>query len=98
MLHIKRVGILSVGKVFGLLYGLMGLIFGVIFSCVSLLGAATAISEIGREGAFGLVFGLGSILFLPLMYGVLGVIVGLIMAALYNLIAHFAGGIEIYTE
>ena len=98
MIQIKRVGVFSVGKVFGLLYALMGLIFGAIFSCVSLFGAAAAMSEIGGEGAFGLLFGIGGIIFLPLMYGIMGFIMGLIMAVLYNLIAKFAGGIEVQTQ
>lgn len=98
-MQIKRVGVFSVGKVFGALYGLMGLIFGVIFSCISLLGSAAAFSsEVGNNGAFGLIFGVGSIIFLPLFYGIAGFIVGIIMAALYNLIAGWIGGIEIYTE
>ena len=98
MLHIKRVGIISVGKMLGLLYGLMGLIFGGIFTCISLIGSAAIMSEVGAEGAAGMVFGLGAIIIFPLMYGVLGFIGGVITALLYNLIAGFAGGIVIYTE
>ena len=37
-------------------------------------------------------------LFMPIGYGVLGFVVSLVLAALYNVVAKFAGGIEIQTE
>jgi hypothetical protein len=98
MLHIKKVGVLSLGKMMGMLYALLGLIFGSIFTCISLIGSAAVMSEVGIEGAAGMVFGLGAIIIFPLMYGVIGFIGGIIVGLLYNLIAGMAGGIEIYTE
>lgn len=98
-MEIKRIGVLSVGKVFGVLYALFGLIFGAIFALFSLLGAATgAANSQGSEALVGLVFGLGSVIFLPLFYGVLGFIFGLISALLYNGVARLIGGIEIEVE
>ncbi len=97
---IKSVGVLSVGKVMGLLYAALGLIFGGIFSFVALLAAGAAAGGPGGPGgpgagAFMFGFGVGAIIFLPIMYGIIGFIAGLIMAALYNLIASTLGGIEI---
>jgi hypothetical protein len=43
-------------------------------------------------------FGVGSIIFLPIFYGILGFIGGLITAWTYNLVARFAGGLEIELE
>lgn len=98
MLHIKKVGVFSLGKMLGLLYALLGLIIGALFSCFSLLGSAAMISQSGSEGAFGLIFGLGGIIFFPLIYGVMGFIGGLLVGVLYNVIAGLVGGIELYTE
>lgn len=49
-------------------------------------------------GVFGVLFGVGSIILLPFLYGVLGLVGGLISALLYNLIARFVGGIELVLE
>jgi len=38
------------------------------------------------------------LIFLPIMYGVIGFIAGAIGAALYNLVAGVVGGIEIEVE
>ncbi|MCP4654067.1 MAG: hypothetical protein GY856_01480 [bacterium] len=96
---LKRIGVLSCGKVSGLLYGIMGLIIGAIFTLVSLLGAAIgAMSSGSNEAWFGALFGVGAIIILPIFYGVLGFIMGIISAALYNLVAGFAGGLEIELE
>jgi hypothetical protein len=43
-------------------------------------------------------FGVGAIIFLPLFYGVLGLIGGALGAALYNLFAGLFGGIELETQ
>lgn len=38
------------------------------------------------------------VIFLPIMYGVIGFVAGAIGAAVYNLVAGFVGGIEIEVE
>jgi hypothetical protein len=38
--------------------------------------------------------GVGAIVFFPILYGVMGFIATLIMAALYNVIAGAVGGVE----
>jgi hypothetical protein len=43
-------------------------------------------------------FGAGAIILLPLFYGMLGMVMGAIGAALYNLFAGMFGGIELETE
>jgi hypothetical protein len=40
-------------------------------------------------------FGVGAIIVLPIFYGVLGVVMGALTAALYNLFAGMFGGIEL---
>jgi len=92
MTKIKEIGPLSCAKIFGVLYGLMGLIFGAIMSLFSLV---SSIALLDMPRMFGVLFGIGAIIFLPLLYGVLGFISGLIMAYLYNIIASWVGGLEI---
>ena len=95
---VRRIGVLSVGKVGGLIYGTLGLIFGAIFAGVSLLGGFAAMGRNEAAGALGMFFGVGAIVFLPIFYGILGALMGMLMAAIYNLVAGMIGGIELDVE
>lgn len=93
---IKRIGVASVGKVCGILYAGLGFIVGAIFSMFAVFGAALgAAGNDGPGAAFGIIFGLGAIILLPVFYGVMGALGGMLMAALYNVVASFVGGIEL---
>jgi hypothetical protein len=91
---IRRLGVLSLAKVLGLLYAVIGLIAGAILSLVAL-----AASAIGGRTGFGLLenvfFGAGAIVVLPILYGAIGVVGGLIVGFAYNVIAGAVGGIEL---
>lgn len=96
---IKRISPMSCARMSGLLYGAMGLLVG---ACISLF-MMVAGSAIGGDhpigGAmFGALFGVGAVVLLPVFYGVMGFVVGGISAALYNVVAGWAGGIEIETQ
>ena len=91
---ITRVGPLSVAKVAGLLYVVIGLIAGCLVSLVALAGGFAASDAEGRRDP-GALFGVGAIIFLPIFYGVLGFIGSLIMAWLFNVAAGIVGGIEV---
>lgn len=91
---IRSVGVLSVGKVMGIIYAILGLIIGGIFALFSLaIGAAAG--PRGQPAGFGMMFGVFAIVLWPVFYGVAGFIGGLILGGLYNLVAGMAGGIEI---
>lgn len=96
---IKSIGVLSLGKVMGVVYAALGLIFGGFFTFISLIGAAfgSALSS-GEEAILSLIFGVGAIFFLPVFYGVMGFVAGVITAAIYNVVAKFAGGLELQIE
>jgi hypothetical protein len=93
---VKRLAPMSFAKVAGLLYVLIGLLFGGLISLVSIVGGAIAPEG---EGQFmGMLFGAGAIILLPICYGVLGFVTTLIGAALYNAIASVVGGVEIEVQ
>lgn len=92
MKEIKKIDTLSTGKVFGILYAFIGLIFGLFITFFSLIGLAISPDS---SGLIAILFGVGAILLLPLFYGVLGFITGLISALLYNIVVKFVGGIKI---
>jgi hypothetical protein len=92
---IKRINVLKLAifqgalmAAFGLLAGLIVLLFGSMFS------------KMGGDqvGAVGLIGGVGAIIFLPILYGIIGFIGGAIGAFIYNLVAGVVGGIEIEVE
>jgi hypothetical protein len=97
MAVVRRVKALSVGKVMGVLYAMVGLIIGAPFSLITLVGSISSVSS-GQNNPFAALFGVGAVVFLPLLYGIFGFIGGIIMAALYNLVASIIGGIEVELE
>jgi hypothetical protein len=95
---IRRVDPLSAGKIAGLLYAMIGLLFGAVFSVIGMAGATFA-SEAGDGAPFlGALFGVGAIIVLPIFYGVLGFIAFAIGAVLYNVLAGMVGGLRVEVE
>ena len=95
---ITRVSPLSVAKVAGLLYLVIGLIIGGLLSLVAMAGAGLAASQEVGAGGFGFMgplLGVGAVIVLPLCYGVFGFLMTLIMTALFNVAVGMVGGIEV---
>ena len=93
---LKSIGVFSLAKMMGTLYATIGFFVGLIFALLSVVGAGFAGS--GSEGFFALMFGVGAVIILPVFYGVMSFIAGALIAALYNLIAGMAGGVELNLE
>lgn len=93
---IKRVGVLSVAKMYGAVAAAFGLFAGVIVAIASMIGMG--LSEGDEPAIIGTMLGAGAIVLLPLFYGCMGLIAGAIGGALYNLFAGMVGGIRIETE
>jgi len=90
MKKIKTIVPKSLARVSGFLYGLLGLIGGLIVFVISLFSLAT-----GHGFAW---FGLIAIILFPLGYGIMGLIFGYVGAWIYNFVAKKVGGIEIEVE
>lgn len=90
---LKSVGIMSVGKIMGVLYAVLGFIGGCFMSLVAMAGIA-ANNQGGPGAGAGMLFGAGAIILMPIFYGIMGFIGGIISAALYNFLAGVIGGIE----
>jgi hypothetical protein len=93
---IRRLGVMSVGKIYGALTAGMGLLIGALFALASMVGMG--LSDSAAPSFMTGLFGVGAIIILPLFYGVMGFIMGIIGAALYNLLAGVVGGVTIETE
>ena len=86
---IKRIDVRSSSKVHAGVMGLFGLIAGVLYFIAGLLGFLFS-------GAIeGLIFGILSLIFAPIIYILMGFVVGALVALVYNLVANKFGGIKI---
>jgi hypothetical protein len=94
--RLTNVNPLKLGITLAVIYGIMSLVFMIpIFLIMSLVGAASA-----RTGpqALPAIFSGVFVIFLPIIYAVLGFIGGVIAAFIYNLVAKWTGGVEFTTE
>ncbi len=90
---VTRIVPLSLAKVAGTVYAMLGLIGGAIFSLIALAGGFAASSS-GARG-MGAVVGVGAIVAFPILYGCIGFVGMLIIGALFNLAASIVGGVEV---
>jgi hypothetical protein len=100
---IRRFGVWSVAKMYGLLMFVFGLIIGVIYGLVFIImGASMAAIAPGRDATAGgvstVVIGIVLMIGIPIMYGILGVIGGSIGALIYNAMAGIIGGVKFELE
>jgi hypothetical protein len=95
---LRSVGVLSAGKVSGALCMFIGLFLGGFMALMSLLGAGVQAGQGNNEAIPALFVGVGSLIFIPVFYGIFGFISGIIYAAIYNLLAGMIGGLEMNFE
>jgi len=95
MEEIKRIGVVSLGKILGIsgiFFGLIAALFFWLFFS-ALLGGLS-----GTTGTSSLLTGgIGASLFIifPILYGISGFIGGMIYALIYNVVAMLVGGLKI---
>jgi hypothetical protein len=97
---VRRIGVMSLAKVTGAIYGALGLVFGGIFGLVMLFsGVISGMTAGGGEAIAGITGGIvGGIAFavlMPIMYAGIGFVGGLLTAWLYNVFAARFGGVEL---
>ena len=78
----------------GVLYAILGLLVGGMFSLMAIAGIAAQ----GNDVVAGLVGGIGAIIVMPLLYGVMGFVGGIVGALMYNGCASLVGGIKFDLE
>jgi uncharacterized membrane protein len=93
---LRRVDTVSLAKVMGLTYAGIGLFIGVICAILSLFGAGLAsMAADSNEPWLAVVFGVGAVIFLPLLNGLIGFLGGLIAGLFLNLGLRWAGGLQL---
>ncbi|UCE66096.1 MAG: hypothetical protein JSU85_14795 [Candidatus Zixiibacteriota bacterium] len=96
---VKSLGLFSLAKIMGIIYAFFGFIAGLFFSFFALMGAFLgSVLEDSPGPLVGMVFGIGSVVLFPILYGVMGFIGGIVTAGIYNITARWVGGLEIELE
>jgi hypothetical protein len=85
--RIRRLDPLQTGKVLGVLYALLGLVF---------LPFAWLFSSMMPGDGAGMIMGFG--IAMPIVYGIFGLVFGAIGAFIYNLVAGWTGGLEMEVD
>lgn len=94
MVVLKRVGVMSVAKIFAVLSAIVGLIEGIVLAGLgSMMGDMLSGTPVGMLGMSGM-FGYTAIIMFPVGGAILGFVGGAIIALLYNIVAGKIGGIE----
>jgi hypothetical protein len=94
MFRLRSIGVLSCAKIFAVIQAVIGVLFGLFFFLLGLVGAAIVPSQ-QKLGMIGIV--VISVL-IPAFYGVLGFVMGAIWAYVYNFAAQFIGGLELQLD
>jgi len=100
---IRRFGVISLAKMYGLLMFIFGLIIGVIYGLFFIvLGAAMSRAAGGNNGTLGgvssAVMGIAMMIGIPIFYGILGFVMGAIGALIYNALSGIIGGVKFDLE
>jgi hypothetical protein len=91
--EIRRVGVWSLVKFFFMIHAIFGLFFGILIVAVGMSG----IPIHGMDELFPIetIPWVGIIVVIPLIYGLIGAVLGLFVGSSYNLLAWGVGGIRI---
>lgn len=97
LMKVKKIGVLSVAKIYGAIGAVIGLIIGFFIALFSILLGAFAGKMTGMSIAFA---GLGvfAIIAVPIFYGLILFIAGAVGAWIYNIFAGWVGPVEIELE
>ena len=98
-MRIQRIQPVPLAKILGVMYAVMGLVVGALFSLIGMvIPAFGATPQTQNVPGWSLFFGVGAIVVLPVIYGCIGLLSGLIGAALYNVFAKMVGGVVVEVE
>lgn len=93
--EIKRINPVSVAKIYGLIMASLGLIFGVVVGFIMFFIGTFTGTDNNFDIYFGPTLGIAGFISMPLLFGFLGFLFGLLSAFIYNMLALWVGGIII---
>lgn len=91
--RIKKIGVLSFVNIFVIIQVIFGLLVGLIFVITAIFFPIINSKNLG-------ILPMSSywpIISFPIIFGIFGFVIGIILVLLYNLTSRFAGGIKLYS-
>ena len=95
---LKSIGVMSAAKIVAVMYAVMGLIGGLMFAAIFSMMPFAMEGPDAPPSWLAPMFGVGSILIMPVVYAVFGFCSGAIGAVIYNALAGMMGGLELRLE
>ena len=90
-IEIKRFDVVSVGKIMAVVYTVMGFFIGLV---IAVSGSFAALAGAGIFAALGVL----AIVVMPVFFGIIGFVAGIVMAFVYNIVAERVGDIAFDTK
>ncbi len=90
---VRKIGVISLANMFGLMYALMGLLLGIFFLIISFTSLSTLFNSLGL-GSYGFL----SIIIFPIGYGIAGWLSGAMFGLFYNWSAKLGKGVKLYSD
>ncbi len=94
MAKIKRVNVLSLGKLLAIINAVLGLVMGFLVTVGALTGVDMSQGQVPADSLIQKF----AIIYFPVLYAVGGFLGGILTAAVFNLAAKYFGGLEIDIE
>ena len=95
---LKSIGVMSAAKIVAVMYAVMGLIAGLMVAAIFSFVPLAMDGPDAPPAWLAPMFGVGSIVMMPVVYGVIGFCVGAVGAVIYNALAGMIGGVELRLE
>ena len=96
--RVKRVGVMSYAKISAIIMAIIGLVLGIFYAILYAVLGPSAMQTAGAEVDPLMTIGPLVIIVMPIIYAIMGFIMGVIGAWLYNLIAKWVGGVQVEFE
>jgi len=94
MFRLRSISVLSSARIFAIVQGAIGIVVGFIFLIFAVVGAAIVPAQ-QKLGTAGLIV---AAVLMPVIYGVLGFVMGALWAFVYNMAAQAVGGLELQLD
>ena len=105
MAKLKKINVFSFAKFLTILMTFVGLVAGILYSFGGLfidvlvsIGWISSVAVSTPGLSYGTVLAFGALIGMPIIFVTFGLIIGIILPLLYNLIARWFGGIELDFE
>ncbi len=95
---VNRFDSVSAGKVLGIIGVPVGILFGLLYGALNLIGNGSGFSNQPGEISLAVILVAMTLFVAPLVFGVFGFISGVFLAVIHNSTAHYFGGLIMEVE